>query len=53
MAAKKPFGGYQVDFSPVKEMTVGEVFGTKAMTPSDMTKKIWALVKGKKLSKKG
>ena len=53
MAVKKPFGGYQVNFASVKDMTVGEVFGTKPMTPSDMTKKIWVLVKGKKLSSKG
>jgi hypothetical protein len=52
MVAKKAFGGYQVDFSSVKDMTLGEVFGTKPMGPSDMTKKLWVVVKGKKLSRK-
>lgn len=52
MAAKKPFGGYTISFGSVKEATVGEVFGTTAITPSDMTKKLWAFVKRKGLAKK-
>ncbi|MDO8627943.1 MAG: hypothetical protein Q7K42_05745 [Candidatus Diapherotrites archaeon] len=49
---KKPFGGYSISFKGRKE-TVEEVFGSGAVTPSEMTKKIWAFVKGKKLSSKG
>ena len=52
MAAKKPFGGYTVSFASVKDMTLGEVFGTAAITPSEMTKKLWAFVKRKGLMKR-
>ena len=47
---KKPaFGGYAISFSGRKE-TVEQVFGTKPIAPSEMTKKIWAFVKSKGLS---
>ncbi len=49
-AARKPFGGYTINFGKAKEVTLGEVFGTTAITPSDMTKKIWAFVKKKGLA---
>jgi hypothetical protein len=52
MAAKKPFGGYTISFASVKDATLGEVFGAGAITPSDMTKKLWVFVKKKNLSKK-
>jgi hypothetical protein len=52
MAEKKLFGGYQISFAGRKE-TVEEVFGSKPIAPSEMTKKIWAFVKGHKLSSKG
>jgi hypothetical protein len=52
MAARKPFGGYTISFASVKDTTVGEVFGTSAITPSEMTKKVWVFVKKKGLSKK-
>ena len=51
MAAKKPFGGITVDFKG-REETLEEVFGSKAIPPSQMTKKIWDFVKTKKLLKK-
>ena len=51
MAAKKPFGGYAVNFRGRKE-TVEDVFGSKPVTPSEMTKKLWAFVKSKKLAGK-
>jgi hypothetical protein len=51
MAAKKAFGGYTISFAGRKE-TVEEVFGKSPIAPSEMTKKIWAFVKGKKLSNK-
>lgn len=52
MAKKKPFGGYTISFAKVKGATLGQVFGTGALTPSAMTKKLWVFVKRKKLSKK-
>ena len=51
MAAKKAFGGYQINFKGRTE-TVEEVFGSSPIGPSEMTKKIWAFVKGKKLAGK-
>lgn len=52
MAKKKLFGGYTVSFAKVKDATLGQVFGTGKLAPSQMTKKLWAFVKRKKLSKK-
>ena len=46
---KKPFGGYAISFSGRTE-TVEDVFGKGAITPSEMTKKIWKFVKAKRLS---
>lgn len=50
--ARKPFGGYTISFAGAKDSTLGEVFGTAPITPSDMTKKIWAFIKRKGLAKK-
>ena len=47
MAGRKPFGGYTISFASVRDATVGEVFGSGAITPSEMTKKLWAFVKRK------
>jgi hypothetical protein len=46
---KKPFGGYAISFSGRTE-TVEDVFGKGAITPSEMTKRIWKFVKAKRLS---
>ncbi len=47
---KKPaFGGYAISFAGRSE-TVEQVFGKKAIPPSEMTKKIWAFVKANDLS---
>ena len=51
MAKKKAFGGYAINFKGRKE-TVEQVFGSKPLAPSEMTKKIWAFVKSRKLGKK-
>ena len=51
MPAKKPFGGITVDFKG-REETMEDVFGSKPIAPSEMTKKLWVFVKGKKLLKK-
>ena len=48
---RKPFGGYTISFAKVKDMTLGEVFGTGHITPSEMTKKIWRVIKSKGLAK--
>lgn len=48
---KKAFGGYAINFAGRKE-SVEEVFGKKPIAPSEMTKKIWAFVKSKRLSTK-
>ncbi|MFA4946755.1 MAG: hypothetical protein WC607_04450 [Candidatus Micrarchaeia archaeon] len=47
---RKPFGGYTISFAKVKDMTLGEVFGVGKITPSDMTKKIWVVIKKHKLA---
>ncbi len=51
MAKKVPFGGMTVSFAGRSE-TVEQVFGKAKLTPSEMTKKLWAFVKGKKLLSK-
>jgi hypothetical protein len=51
MAKKKAFGGYTISFRGRKE-TVEKVFGSKPLAPSEMTKKIWAFVKSRKLARK-
>ncbi|MFH0948901.1 MAG: hypothetical protein V1802_00255 [Candidatus Aenigmatarchaeota archaeon] len=51
MVKKKAFGGYTICFAGRKE-TVEDVFGKGKITPSEMTKKIWHYVKGKKLAGK-
>ena len=51
MAAKEktPFGGYSISFKG-QTATLEQVFGTGALTPPEMTKKLWAHVKAHKLS---
>lgn len=51
MAGKKLFGGMTVSFAGRSD-SMESVFGSKPMPPSEMTKKLWAYVKGKKLLKK-
>ena len=48
---KKPFGGYSISFKGCEE-TLEEVFGSKDITPSEMTKAIWVYVKSKKIAGK-
>ncbi len=48
--SKKPaFGGYAINFAGRTE-TVEQVFGSKPIAPSEMTKKIWNFVKSNSLS---
>jgi len=52
MATKKvAFGGYCINFKGCTD-TVEAVFGNKPVSPSDMTKKLWAFVKKNKLATK-
>lgn len=48
---KKAFGGYSISFKGRKE-TVEQVFGSGKLAPSEMTKKLWKFIKGKKLAGK-
>ncbi|MFH0713367.1 MAG: hypothetical protein V1722_02285 [Candidatus Micrarchaeota archaeon] len=52
MVVRKPFGGYSISFKAVSDATLSEVFGTGALTPSEMTKKLWVFIKKKGLSSK-
>jgi len=49
--AKKAFGGYTISFKGCDD-TLQSVFGSGAVTPSEMTKKIWAYIKKNKISSK-
>ncbi len=46
--SKKPFGGYSINFAGRKE-TMEQVFGSKPIGPSEMTKRVWKFVKSKRL----
>jgi chromatin remodeling complex protein RSC6 len=48
---RKAFGGYTINFRGV-DASLQQVFGNKAITPSEMTKKLWSYVKRHKLSGK-
>lgn len=49
--SKKAFGGYTINFRGCKE-PIEKVFGTGPIAPSQMTKKLWAYVKRRRLNKK-
>jgi hypothetical protein len=52
MAKKKAaFGGYSINFKGCKD-SVEAVFGSKPIGPSEMTKKIWAYIKRKRLARR-
>jgi len=42
---RKAFGGVQVSFKKVGHMLVDEVFGAKPISPAEMVKTLWALIK--------
>ncbi len=51
-AAKKPaFGGYSISFKGCPE-SLEDLFGSAPIGPSEMTKRLWAYVKKKKLGKR-
>ncbi len=47
----KAFGGYNINFSGCDD-SMEKVFGNKPLAPSEMTKKLWAYIKSKKISSK-
>ena len=49
--SKAAFGGYTISFKGCVD-TLEDVFGSKPIAPSAMTKAIWAYVKSKKLAGK-
>jgi len=51
MPGKKPFGGYAISFKGCDD-SLQDVFGSGSIAPSEMTKRLWAYVKKKKLSNK-
>ena len=44
-AAKEKFGGVKINFAPVADVTVGQVFGIQPLSPTEITAKIWAFIK--------
>ena len=50
--AKKPFGGYKINFKKVADWPIEKIFGKGDLPPSEMTKKIWIFVKKNKLAGK-
>lgn len=51
MAGKPAFGGYSISFKGCSD-SLESVFGSGNIAPSEMTKKLWAYVKSKKLASK-
>ena len=52
LMAKKPFGGYKINFKKVADWPIEKIFGKGDLPPSEMTKKIWIFVKKNKLAGK-
>jgi len=50
-AKGKPFGGFSISFKGASD-SLEDVFGGTPIGPAEMTKKLWAYVKRKKLSGK-
>lgn len=48
MAKKKAFGGYHI----VPDGNLAKVIGKGAVSPSEMTKKLWKYIKSKKLARR-
>jgi chromatin remodeling complex protein RSC6 len=44
--AKKAFGGYQIK----PDENLAKIIGSKAVSPAEMTKKLWQYIKSKKLA---
>jgi chromatin remodeling complex protein RSC6 len=50
-AKGKPIGGFSISFKGASD-SLESVFGSSPIGPAEMTKKLWAYVKRKKLSAK-
>jgi hypothetical protein len=50
-SVKKAFGGYSISFKGASD-SLESVFGDSPIGPSEMTKKLWAYVKRRKLAGK-
>jgi hypothetical protein len=48
---KKAFGGYGINFKGQKD-TLESVFGSSPIGPAEMTKRLWKVVKERKLGSK-
>jgi len=46
--AKKAFGGYQIK----PDANLAKIIGNKAVSPAEMTKKLWKYIKSHRLAKK-
>ncbi len=46
--AKKAFGGYKIK----PDANLAKIIGSKPVSPAEMTKKIWAYIKKKRLGKR-
>jgi len=42
----------KVNFGPVKDVTLGQLYGTEPIPVTEITKRIWALIKEKGLKSK-
>ena len=51
MVKKAAFGGYAISFAG-RDETMEDVFGSKPIAPSEMTKKLWVFVKKHQLGNK-
>jgi hypothetical protein len=50
-AKKAAFGGYSISFKGCSD-SLEDLFGSSPIGPSEMTKRLWAYVKKKKLGKR-
>jgi hypothetical protein len=53
MAARKPFGGLTINFAPVADKPISDMYGSGKLPPSTATKKFWEYVKKHHLMVKG
>ena len=53
MAVRKPFGGLTINFAPIANKPISDMYGTGKLPPSTATKKFWEYVKKHHLMIKG
>lgn len=42
---KKPFGGMVIDFGPIADKKISDMYGSGKLPPSSATKKFWEYIK--------